>query len=152
VFARPGAPDIIPKPSEASPLSGAAVGATNTGADGLSFRISQQTMGKPMRTYTAVLLLLATASAAAADTVTTSNCRSSFYTGYTCQTVTTNIGDAPPPEPAQTTAREREARDRHLAEQDAKWRAFCKPEAYQDQEGITRTRYAHRGCDLGRTQ
>ena len=31
-----------------------------------------------------------------------------------------------------------------------KWEEFCKPAGFVDDMGITRLRYAHAGCDLGR--
>ena len=32
-----------------------------------------------------------------------------------------------------------------------KWEEFCKPTGFIDDMGITRLRYAHAGCDLGRS-
>jgi hypothetical protein len=32
-----------------------------------------------------------------------------------------------------------------------KWEEFCKPTGFVDDMGITRLRYAHAGCDLGRS-
>jgi hypothetical protein len=32
-----------------------------------------------------------------------------------------------------------------------KWEEFCKPAGFVDGVGITRLRYAHAGCDLGRS-
>ena len=32
-----------------------------------------------------------------------------------------------------------------------KWEEYCKPTGYIDDMGITRVRYAHPGCDLGRS-
>ena len=42
------------------------------------------------------------------------------------------------------TGKQKEARIR-------KWEEFCKPTGFIDDMGITRLRYAHAGCDLGRS-
>lgn len=34
----------------------------------------------------------------------------------------------------------------------AKWESFCRPTGVVDSEGVTRMRYAHEGCENGRTE
>lgn len=35
---------------------------------------------------------------------------------------------------------------------DAKWLEFCQPTRTTDAEGVIRLRYAHKGCEFGRTE
>jgi hypothetical protein len=91
-------------------------------------------------------------SAIAETTVQTTsrNCRSSAYGPSTCTTTTTSNGSEPASQKQMGAAEdplyreEKEARIR-------KWEEFCKPTGFIDDMGITRLRYAHAGCDLGRS-
>ena len=49
--------------------------------------------------------------------------------------------DYVPPGQVEKTRRER-------AERDKEWQARCRPETYTDKDGVTRYRYAQRGCDV----
>jgi hypothetical protein len=93
-------------------------------------------------------------SAVAETTVSTvsRNCRSSAYGPSTCTTTTTTTSNGS--EPA-TQKQINAAEDRlYREEKEAgirKWEEFCKPTSFVDDMGITRLRYAHAGCDLGRS-
>ena len=50
----------------------------------------------------------------------------------------------------QSFAEERQYREAKEA-RIRKWEEFCKPTGFVDDMGITRLRYAHAGCDLGRS-
>lgn len=97
------------------------------------------------RAIIVALVLAAAVGAARADTTRT-NCRHSYYDGWTCVTRTTPT--APPIAPRQTTAEE----ERERAAAVEKWRAFCRPVVFTDEYNVPRYRYAHEGCDLGRDE
>jgi hypothetical protein len=91
-------------------------------------------------------------SAVAETTVSTTSrsCKSSAYGPSTCTETTTSSNGSQPPNQKQTSIGEerlyREEREARIR----KWEEFCKPTGFVDDMGITRLRYAHPGCDLGR--
>jgi len=87
-------------------------------------------------------------SAVAETTVTTTsmNCR-----GTTCtQTKTVSTAAEPASQKQLSAAEDRLYREEKEA-RIRKWEEFCKPAGFVDDMGITRLRYAHKGCDLGRS-
>jgi hypothetical protein len=96
-------------------------------------------------------------SALAETTVSTTSrsCKNSAYGPAVCTEVTTNsTGGSGGAEPARARdidpVEERLSREQKEA-RIRKWEEFCKPVSFIDEMGITRLRYAHAGCDLGRT-
>ena len=91
-------------------------------------------------------------SASAETTVSTSStsCRRSAYGPEQCTTTTnTGSGSASASQKQMSQAEER----KYFEEKEArirKWEDYCKPTGVIDKMGITRLRYAHEGCDLGR--
>jgi hypothetical protein len=108
---------------------------------------------KPLYAIAMLSTVLLSWSASAETTVTTTSrsCRTSAYGPSTCTTVTsTGNGSEPTPQKQMSQAEER----KYLEEKEArirKWEEFCKPTSFIDNMGITRLRYAHEGCDLGRS-
>lgn len=47
---------------------------------------------------------------------------------------------------------ESEEEQQQSAARDRKWLAFCKPAIVVDQYGVSRNRYAHPGCEFGRSE
>jgi hypothetical protein len=86
-------------------------------------------------------------SAVAETTVTTTstNCRGTICT----ETRTVSNGSEPANQKQLSIAEERLYREQKEA-RIRKWEEFCKPTGFVDDMGITRLRYAHAGCDLGR--
>jgi hypothetical protein len=107
---------------------------------------------KPLCALAISVAVLTSWSAVAETTVTTTsrNCRSSAYGPSTCTTTTTTGNGAEPAAQKQMSIVEerlyREAKEARIR----KWEEFCKPTGFVDDMGITRLRYAHTGCDLGR--
>ena len=81
-------------------------------------------------------------TSALADVSISTTCHRSYGT-RSCATVLRDLSP-PAPKSAEELARE--------AQEDAKWLAFCKPARRQDSEGLVRWTYAHKGCDLGRSE
>jgi hypothetical protein len=107
---------------------------------------------KPLCAIAFSAAVLTSWSAVAETTVSTTlrNCRSSTYGPSTCTTTTTTSNGSDQATQKQISA----AEDRlYLERKEArirKWEEFCKPTSVVDDMGITRLRYAHPGCDLGR--
>jgi hypothetical protein len=102
---------------------------------------------KPLYALAFSAAILTSWSAVAETTVTTTstNCRGTVCT----ETRTVSNGSEPTNQKQMSIAEERLYR----AEKEArirKWEEFCKPTGFVDDMGITRLRYAHAGCDLGR--
>jgi|SRR5687768_1347691 len=95
-----------------------------------------------MKKLMLALALLASTPALADEGYTVhSNCYNGTHTAG-CRTTV-----APLPEPMTLTAEE-------AAEQEAeivKWEEYCKPTKRQDELGVYRYEYAHKGCDLGKS-
>ena len=92
-------------------------------------------------------------SAVAETTVSTTSrsCKNSAYGPAVCTETTVNSSVPEPAKPKEiNAAEERLAREEKEA-RIRKWQDFCKPEGFIDEMGITRLRYAHPGCDLGRS-
>ena len=108
---------------------------------------------KPLYALAISAAVLTSWSAVAETRVETTSrsCRSSAYGPSTCTTTTTSSNGSEPASQKQIGAvedrlyrEEKEARIR-------KWEEYCKPSGFIDDMGITRLRYAHAGCDLGRS-
>jgi hypothetical protein len=99
----------------------------------------------------AAILTSWSAVAETSVTTTSTSCRSSAYGPSTCtETRSTSSGSQPPNEKQMSIVEERlyrEAKEARIR----KWEEFCKPTGFVDDMGITRLRYAHAGCDLGRS-
>ena len=107
---------------------------------------------KPLYALAISAAVLTSWSAVAETTVTTTStsCRGSAYGPSTCtETRSTSSGSQPANEKQMSIVEERlyrEAKEARIR----KWEEFCKPTGFIDDMGITRLRYAHAGCDLGR--
>ena len=103
---------------------------------------------KPLYALALSVAVLTSWSAVAAETTvttTSTNCRGSVCT----ETRTVSNGAAPTEKPMSIVEERlyREAKEARIR----KWEEFCKPAGFIDDIGITRLRYAHAGCDLGRS-
>src|SRR5882757_9858432 len=102
---------------------------------------------KPLYALAFSAAVLASWNAVAAETTvttTSTNCR-----GSVCTEARTVSNGAPPTEKQMSIVEERLYREQKEA-RIRKWEEFCKPAGFVDDMGITRLRYAHAGCDLGR--
>lgn len=81
---------------------------------------------------------------------TSRSCRSSAYGPSTCTTTTTSSNGSETPSQKQMGIVEERLYQEEKEARIRKWEAFCKPTGFVDDMGITRLRYAHAGCDLGR--
>lgn len=98
-----------------------------------------------MRAVYVILALAFALQSAGAWEVRTSCSSSRAYSNLSCRTVG---ADTPPPRDYAQEAEDLKARQERIG----KWEAFCKPTSIQDQFGVVRLVYAHRNCDLGRSQ
>jgi hypothetical protein len=91
-------------------------------------------------------------SAVAETTVSTTSrsCKSSAYGPSICTETTTSSNGSQPPSQKQISAAEERLYREEKEARIRKWEEFCKPTGFVDDMGITRLRYAHAGCDLGR--
>jgi hypothetical protein len=108
---------------------------------------------KPLYAIAMLTTVLMSWSAAAETTVskTSRTCSSSAYGPETCTTTTTTPNGSESISQRQLNlAEERQLQEAKEARV-RKWEEFCKPTGYTDDMGITRVRYAHAGCDLGRS-
>ena len=108
---------------------------------------------KPLYVLAISAAVLTSWSAVAETTVSTTSrsCKSSAYGPAVCTETTVNSSAPEPAKPKEiNAAEERLAREEREA-RIRKWQDFCKPEGFIDEMGITRLRYAHAGCDLGRS-
>src|ERR1041385_2508586 len=112
---------------------------------------------KPLYAFAISLAVLTSWSAVAETTVSTTSrsCKNSAYGPAVCTETTVNSsgnsGGAEPARPKEINAvEERLAREEREA-RIRKWEDFCKPAGFIDEMGLTRLRYAHAGCDLGRS-
>jgi hypothetical protein len=103
---------------------------------------------KPLYALAFSAAILTSWSAVAETTVTTTstNCRGNVCT----ETRTVSSGSEPANQKQMSIVEERMYREQKEA-RIRKWEEFCKPVAFVDDMGITRLRYAHAGCDLGRS-
>ena len=100
--------------------------------------------------FSAAVLMSWSAVAETSVTTTSTSCRSSAYGPSTCtETRSTSSGAQPANEKRMSIVEERLYREAQEA-RIRKWEEFCKPTGFVDDMGITRLRYAHAGCDLGR--
>ena len=112
---------------------------------------------KPLYVLAISAAIVTSWSAVAETTVSTTSrsCKNSAYGPAVCTEVTTNStgnsGGAEAARPREVDpVEERLAREQKEA-RIRKWEEFCKPAGFTDEMGITRLRYAHAGCDLGRS-
>ena len=107
----------------------------------------------PLYAFAISAAILTSWSAVAETTVSTTSrsCKSSAYGPSVCTETTVNSSVPPPARPQEINPVEerlaQEAREARIR----KWEDFCKPASFIDEMGITRLRYAHAGCDLGRS-
>ena len=103
---------------------------------------------KPLYALAFSAAILTSWGAVAETTVTTTstNCRGTVCT----ETRTVSNGSEPANQKQMSIVEERMYREQKEA-RIRKWEEFCKPVAFVDDMGITRLRYAHAGCDLGRS-
>ena len=108
---------------------------------------------KPLYALAFSAAVLMSWSAVAETTVSTTsrNCRSSAYGPSTCTTTTTTSNGSEPATQKQISAAEDRLYQEEKEARIRKWEEFCKPTGFVDDMGITRLRYAHAGCDLGRS-
>ena len=101
-----------------------------------------------MKTWLLIIALAICASPAFAGTfVSTRGCNFSFSWGYgNCVFTSAYIAD-----PIRIPEQERQDAIAQ-ARQDEKWDTFCKPTFTADQYGVRRATYAHKGCDVGRSE
>src|SRR3954452_12103597 len=107
---------------------------------------------KPLYVLAISAAVLTSWGALADSTVSTTSrsCKNSAYGPAVCTETTVNSSGAEPGRPKETSpAEDRAAREEKEA-RIRKWEEFCKPASFVDDMGITRLRYAHAGCDLGR--
>ena len=108
---------------------------------------------KPLYALAFSAAVLTSWSAVAETTVSTTSrsCRSSAYGPSSCTTTTTTSNGSEPasqkPPGAVEDRLSREEKEARIR----RWEEFCKPTGFVDDMGITRLRYAHAGCDLGRS-
>ena len=99
---------------------------------------------------TAVLMSWSAVAETSVSTTSTS-CKHSAYGPSTCtETRTTSNGSEPTNQKQMSIVEERLYREQKET-RIRKWEEFCKPTGFIDDMGITRLRYAHAGCDLGRS-
>jgi hypothetical protein len=103
---------------------------------------------KPLYALAISAAVLTSWSAVAETTVTTTstNCRGTVCT----ETKTVSNGSEQANQKQMSIVEERMYREAKEA-RIRKWEEFCKPAGFVDDMGITRLRYAHAGCDLGRS-
>ena len=108
---------------------------------------------KPLYALAISAAVLTSWSAVAETTVSTTsrNCRSSAYGPSSCTTTTTTSNGSEPANQKQISAAEDRVNREEKEARIRKWEEFCKPTGFIDDMGITRLRYAHPGCDLGRS-
>jgi hypothetical protein len=106
---------------------------------------------KPLYAIAMVSTVLMSWSAVAETTVSSTSCsRSAYGPGSCVTTTTTGSGSEPASQRKLSQAEERQLQEAKEA-RIRKWEEYCKPTGYIDDMGITRVRYAHPGCDLGRS-
>jgi hypothetical protein len=99
--------------------------------------------------FSAAVLMSWSAVAETRVETTSRSCRSSAYGPSTCTTTTSSNGSEPANQKQISAAEDRLYQEEKEA-RIRKWEEFCKPTGFVDDMGITRLRYAHAGCDLGR--
>jgi|GEM_PF-1113480 len=101
-------------------------------------------------TFSAAVLMSWSAVAETRVETTSTSCKSSAYGPRTCTTTTTSSNGSEPTNQKPINAAEDRLNREEKEARIKKWEAFCKPTGFVDDMGITRLRYAHAGCDLGR--
>jgi hypothetical protein len=101
--------------------------------------------------FSAAVLMSWSAVAETRVETTSRSCRSSAYGPSTCTTTTTSSNGSEPASQKPISAAEDRLDREEKQTRIRKWEEFCKPTGYIDDMGITRLRYAHAGCDLGRS-
>jgi hypothetical protein len=106
---------------------------------------------KPLYAIAMLSTFLISWSAGAETTIRSTSCRNSAYGPSTCTTVTKTLNDSEPTTQNQMSQAEERKYQEQKEARIRKWEEFCKPTGVTDNMGITRLRYAHEGCDLGRS-
>jgi hypothetical protein len=96
--------------------------------------------------FSAAVLTSWSAVAETTVTTTSTSCRGTICT----ETRVVSSGSEPANQKQMSIVEERLYREEKEA-RIRKWEEFCKPTSFIDDMGITRLRYAHAGCDLGRS-
>jgi hypothetical protein len=105
---------------------------------------------KPLYAIAMLSTVLMSWSASAETTISSTSCTRSAYGTGSCTTTTTVGGSQTANQKQLSLAEERKFQEEKEA-RIRKWEEFCKPTGVIDNMGITRLRYAHEGCDLGRS-
>jgi hypothetical protein len=108
---------------------------------------------KPLYALAISAAVLTSWSAVAESTVstTTRSCKQSAYGPPVCTETTVSSSGAEPAKPKEVNPAEERLNREEKEARIRKWEEFCKPASFIDDMGITRLRYAHTGCDLGRS-
>ena len=107
---------------------------------------------KPLHALAISVAVLTSWSAVAETSVSTTSrsCKSGAYGASVCTETTVNSKAPEPASEKPLSAAEQKLIQEEKEARIRKWEAFCKPSGFVDDMGITRLRYAHPGCDLGR--
>jgi hypothetical protein len=110
-------------------------------------------MMKPLYALAISVAMAISWSALAETTVSTTSrsCKSSAYGAAVCTETTVNSKGSEPVSEKPLSAAEQQLIREEKEARIRKWQDFCKPAGFIDEMGITRLRYAHPGCDLGRS-
>jgi hypothetical protein len=108
---------------------------------------------KPLYAFAISAAVLTSWSAVAESTVstTTRTCKQSAYGPPVCTETTVSSSGAESVKPKEVNPAEGRLDREQKEVRIRKWEEFCKPASFVDEMGITRLRYAHTGCDLGRS-
>jgi hypothetical protein len=106
---------------------------------------------KPLYAITMLSTVLMSWNAVAETTVSSTTCSRSAYGPGSCVTTTTTGSGSEAASQRQLTVAEEKKLQEAKEARIRKWEDYCKPAGYIDDMGITRVRYAHPGCDLGRS-
>jgi hypothetical protein len=119
-------------------------------SNSMSVSVWRETM-KPLYAIAMLSTVLMSWSAIAETTVSSTRCTQSAYGPGSCVTTTTTGSGSEPASQRQLSIAEEKKLQEAKEARIRKWEDYCKPTGYTDDMGITRVRYAHPGCDLGRS-
>ena len=106
---------------------------------------------KPLCAIAMLSTVVMSWSAVAETTVSSTRCTQSAYGPGSCVTTTTTGSGSEAASQRQLSITEEKKLQEAKEARIRKWEEYCKPTGYIDDMGITRVRYAHPGCDLGRS-
>jgi hypothetical protein len=101
--------------------------------------------------FSAAALMSWSAVAETTVTTTSTSCRGSAYGPSTCTETRSTSNGSPQADDKQLSIVEGRLSGEAKEARIRRWEEFCKPTSFIDDMGITRLRYAHAGCDLGRS-